>query len=219
MIPFSSQILFFMETLMFLSVVSMHLTRRNSSLIFLYTAQSLIISVALFRSSLHELSLMLMLVALITFAVKAILAPWFFFGLIRKHQLQFSVSTQLNAPMTLIVLAALTAFSFSHLFQPLAVLAPDNEKTLLLAMAMMFVSIFLIINRKGALSQMTGILSLENSIVSFAYVAGLESTAGPKIGILFDILVWVIIATVFASMIYTHFGSLDVSEMNQLREE
>lgn len=208
-----------METLMFLSVVSMHLTRRNSSLIILYAAQSLIISVALFRSSFQELSLMLMLVALITFAVKVILAPYFFFGLIKKHQLQFSVSTQLNAPMTFIVLAALTAFSFSHLFQPLAILAPDNEKTLLLAMAMMFVSIFLIINRKGALSQMIGILSLENSIVSFAYVAGLESAAGPKIGILFDILVWVVIATVFASMIYKHFGSLDVSEMNQLREE
>ena len=160
-----------------------------------------------------------MLVALITLAVKVILAPYFFFGLIKKHRLQFSVSTQLNAPLTLIVLAALAAFSFSHIFRPLAILAPDNERTLLLAMAMMFVSIFLIINRKGALSQMAGILSMENAIVSFAYVAGLESTAGPKIGILFDLLVWVIIATVFASMIYKHFGSLDVSEMNQLREE
>ncbi len=219
MMPFSSQILFLMETILFLTVVSMHLTRKNSSLIFLYTIQSLIISAALFQSSFRESSLMLMLVALITLTVKVILAPYFFFGLIRKHQLQYSVSTQMNAPMTFIVLAALTAFSFSHLFQPLAILAPGNEKTLFLAMAMMFISIFLIINRKGALSQMIGILSLENSIVSFAYVAGLESTVGPKIGILFDILVWVVIATVFASMIYKHFGSLDVSEMNQLREE
>jgi hydrogenase-4 component E len=208
-----------METMLFLTVVSMHLTRKNSSHIMLYTAQSLVISAALFQSSFLDFSPMLMLVALITLAVKVILAPYFFFGLIKKHRLQYSVSTHLNGPLTFIVLAALTAFSFSHLFQPLAILAPGNEKTLFLAMAMMFISLFLIINRKGALSQMTGILSMENAIVSFAYVAGLESTVGPKIGILFDILVWVVIATVFASMIYKHFGSLDVSGMNQLREE
>jgi hydrogenase-4 component E len=219
MMPILSQILFFMETLMFASVVFMHLSKKNSTLIFLYVAQSLIMTLALFGSSIEEASLMLAIVALITLAVKVILAPYFFFGLVRKHHLQFSVSTQLNAPMTLIVLAALTAFSHSHLFQPLTVLAQNNEKTLLLAMAMMFVSIFLIINRKGALSQMIGILSLENSIVSFAYVAGLEATVGPKIGILFDILVWVVIATVFASMIYKHFGSLNVSELKYLREE
>lgn len=66
---------------------------------------------------------------------------------------------------------------------------------------------------------MVGVLSLENSIVLFAAVAGLESTAGPQIGILFDISVWVIIATVFASMMYTHFGSLNVSKMNSLKED
>jgi hydrogenase-4 component E len=204
---------------MFLSVVCMHLSRKNTSLIFLYVVQSLIISLALCSSSLQDSSLMLMLVALITFAVKVVLAPYFFFGLIQKHRMQFTCSTHLNAPVTLIVLAALTAFSYSHLFQPLTILAPHKEKILLLTMAMVFISIFLIINRKGALSQMIGILSLENSIVSFAYVTGLEATPGPQIGILFDLLVWVIIATIFASMIYKHFGSLDVSEMKHLREE
>ena len=204
---------------MFLSVVFMHLTKKNSSLIFLYAGQSLIIFIALFNSSLQEFSLMLMLIALITFAVKVVLSPYFFLGLIQKNRIQFSCNTQLSAPVTLLVLAALTTFSYSHLFQPLTILAPNNEKTLLLTMAMVFISMFLIINRKGALSQMVGILSLENSIVSFAYVTGLEATPGPKIGILFDLLVWIIIATIFATMIYKHFGSLDVSEMNHLREE
>ena len=121
--------------------------------------------------------------------------------------------------MTLIVLALLTAFSYSHFFGPLAILAPDKENALSLAIAMVLISIFLIINRKGALSQMVGILSLENAIVSFAYVAGLETTAGLQVGILFDIFIWVVIATVFASMIYRHFGSLNVSILKHLKEE
>ena len=218
-IPVTAQILFFLQTLMFLSVVFMHLSRKNKTLILLYGAQSLIISVALFGSSLEDFSVVLMGIALMTFVVKVILAPYFFFGLIRNHRMTFIVNTHLSAPLTLIVLAVLTAFSYSRLFQPLTILAPDNEKILLLAMAMILISIFLIINRKGVLSQMIGILSLENAIVSFAYVTGLEATPGPKIGILFDLLVWVIIASVFASMIYKHFGSLDVSGLNHLKEE
>ena len=117
------------------------------------------------------------------------------------------------------LLALITAFSYSHFFQPLTVLSPNNENSLLLAVATILIAIFLIVNRKGVLSQMVGVLSLENAIVSFAFIAGLETTVGPQIGILFDIFVWVIIATIFASMIYRHFGSFDVSAMKQLKEE
>ncbi|HKQ33142.1 MAG TPA: hypothetical protein VJV40_08055 [Thermodesulfobacteriota bacterium] len=213
------QILFFLETMLFASVVFMHIAKKNSGVVLLYSAQSLIIAVALFYSSLKEASVLLVSAALATFLVKVVIIPFFFSGLIKKHRLQFSVSTYLNTPLTLAALMLLTALSYSHFFGPLTILAPDKENALSLAIAMVLVSIFLIINRKGALSQMVGILSLENAIVSFAYVAGLETTAGLQIGILFDIFIWVVIATVFASMIYRHFGSLNVSELKHLKEE
>ena len=196
----------------------MHLAKKNFAVVSFYAAQSLIVAFALFYSSLMEGSLLLMAVTMVTFLVKVIIAPYFFFTLIKKHQIPFSVSSYLNTPTTLVVLALLTAFSSSHFLRPLTILAPDNGNALLLAVGMMFVSIFLIINRKGVLSQMVGILSLENAIVSFAYTAGLEATAGPQVGILFDLLVWIVIATVFASMIYQHFGSLDASAMQHLTE-
>lgn len=219
MFSLTPQFLLFLETMLFVSVIFMHLAKKNFTVIFLYAAQSLMIAIALFYSSFREASFLLMVVTMATFLVKVIIAPYFFFGLIKRHQLQFSVSTYLNVPMTLIVLALLTAFSYSQFFRPLIILAPDNGNALLLALGMMFISLFLIVNRKGVLSQMVGILSLENAIVSFAYVTGLEATAGPQVGILFDILIWVVIATVFASMIYKHFGSLDASVMRHLKEE
>lgn len=213
------QFLFFLETLIFASVIFMFMAKKNFTVIFLYSAQSLIISLALFYSSFKILSFSLMGIAVLFFLVKAVVAPYFFFGLVKKHQTQFSASTSLNGPMTLIVLALLTAFAYSDLWAPLAILAPDSGNALPLALAVVFVSLFLIVNRRGVLSQMIGILSLENAIVSFAYITGLEATAGPQLGILFDIAVWMGIAIVFASMIYRHFGSLDVSEMQFLKEE
>ena len=49
----------------------------------------------------------------------------------------------LSVPM-LLVLAMLTTFSHSNVFQPLAFLAPYHVQTLSLSMAMMFISIFLV---------------------------------------------------------------------------
>jgi hydrogenase-4 component E len=216
---FTSEFLFFLETVLFLSVIFMHLAKKNFAVIFLYAVQSFIVTFILFSSSLKEDSLLLMAVATATFFVKVVIAPYFFFGLMKRHRLQFSVSTYLNGPMTLIVLTLLTAFSYSHFFRPLTILSPYDGDALLLAVGMILISLFLIVNRKGVLSQMVGILSLENAIVSFAYITGLEASAGAQVGILFDILVWIVIATGFASMIYRHFGSLDASAMQHLKEE
>lgn len=219
MISGSPQILFFLTSLIFGSVIFMHLSKRNSTLIFFYLIQSLIVSALLLELSIEKVSFFLILTATITLIVKAIIAPYFFRRLIHRHHLNFSVSTYLNSPLTLVVLALLTVFSYSHFFKPLSILAKENEKALLIAVAMIFISLFLIINRKGVLSQMIGILSLENGIVTFAYIAGLEAGPALQLGILFDILVWVIIATVFASMLFKQFGSLDVNEMKNLKEE
>jgi len=219
MLTIASQFLFFLEIILFVTVMLMHLVKKNATLIFLYAIQSLIIAATLFHSAIKEASLLLIAVVVLTFLIKVIVAPYFFWGLIKKRRQQFSASTYLNAPLTLITLALLTTLSYSNFFKPLIALAPNHGNTVLLSVGMMLVSIFLIINRKGILSQMVGLLSLENAIVSFAYVTGLETAAGPQLGILFDILIWVIIATVFASMIYQHFGSLDTSVMQNLKEE
>ena len=73
-------------------------------------------------------------------------------------------------------------------------------------------------NRKGAISQITGILSLENSIVAFGIVAGLEQSLALQLGIVFDVFVWLIIAIAFVSVVYRKIGSLDVTNMRKLRD-
>ena len=74
------------------------------------------------------------------------------------------------------------------------------------------------INRKGVLSQMLGILSVENGIVAFALFSGLEQNPALQLGITFNILIWIMIASVFATMIFRQFGSLDVTTMKKLTD-
>jgi len=204
---------------MFASVILMHLMKRSSLTVWLYTLQSLLVVVLLTSALLKEFSWLLVLATLAMGGVKVIIAPKFFTELIRKHEVRFSASTYVNGPVTLAALAGLTAFTHAQFFRALTQLNSAQSDAILLSVSMMLISMFLIINRKGALSQMIGILSLENAIVAFATVTGLEQTPALQLGVVFDIFIWITIATVFASMIYQKFGSLDVSKLTHLTED
>jgi hydrogenase-4 component E len=218
MIPITPQLQLGMQAVIFAAAVFLHLTKKNSSAVRLYIAQSAAISLLLLIPAFEESSLLLTVAIVSTIAVKIFIAPYFFFGLIRRHGLKFSVSTYLNTPITLLAIAALVALTRTEVFRPLSHLADGGNHLLLLSVATIMISLFLIVNRKGALSQMLGILSLENGIVSFGVFAGLEQNPGLQLGITFNILIWIIIATVFISMIYRQFGSLDVTTMKKLTE-
>lgn len=203
---------------LFLCTVGLHLTKKNGAEIALYGLQSAAV-VALMTSMVGgDTAILLLGVAVVMLIVKVILAPAFFLRLIRRHKIKFSASTYLHAPMTLAIIALIVAIAYSGIFAPLTKIAPSSQTYLALALANMLTSIFLMINRRGAMTQMVGILSLENSIVAFSILAGLEQSPALQLGIMFDIFVWIVIATVFLSMIYRHFGSLDVNMMKHLKD-
>lgn len=208
----------FLLAVFFLTIVFLHIAKKNISVITAYGIQSSVVVIVLFGSFFETGSFALLLVAVLTCIVKVILAPIFIFQLVKKYDLKFSPGTYLKGPLTLIVIAGLTAVVNSSLFVPLMNIVPDHQKFLFLALSSLFTSLFLIINRKDALPQIVGILSLENSILMFGIFAGLEQSFGLQIGIIFDIFIWLMIATVFVSMIHKHFGSLDVTEMKHLKD-
>lgn len=196
----------------------MHLAKKNIWAAVAYGIQSLAIVAVLLNYYFATGNNSLLIIALLAIIIKVILAPAFFIRLINKHDLKFLVSNYLNTPLTLLVLAILTAAAYSNKFSPLTNIIPENHALLSLSLGAMLLALFLIVNRKGALSQIIGILSLENSLVAFAIFAGREQSLGLQIGIIFDIFVWLIIATVFVSMIYQYFSSLDVSAMKHLKD-
>lgn len=207
----------FLLGIMFLTIVFLHLSKKNFSASIAYGIQSLVIVLFFLNSFFETNNLVILLVVFLMLIVKVILAPLFFIRLIKKNALAFSVSTYLNTPLTIISIAILTFIAHYQKFSPLTSIVPANQDSLSLALSAMFLSLFLIINRKGALSQILGVLSLENSIVAFVIFAGLEQNPALQIGIMFNIGIWILIATIFMSMILKHFGTLNVSSMNNLK--
>lgn len=205
-------------TLFFATIVLLHIVKKKSVLAIIYGIQSFAIVLLLISSFLHTGAVSLLLIALLVLVVKVILAPLFITRLIKKHDMKFLVGTYANTPLTLIIVAVFVAIAHSKVFLPLVDIIPANRELLSLVLSALFISLFLLVNRKGALSQIIGVLSLENSIVAFGLLAGLEQTPALQIGIIFNLSVWIVIATIFISMIYKHFGSLDVTEMTHLKD-
>lgn len=211
-------ILQFLTGIIFGTVIYLHLSKKNFQAVLAYGLQSLMVVAILISSFAETGNIFMFFVILSILFVKVILAPVFFIRLINKHTLMFSVSTYMNIPLSLVTIAIITFIAYSHKLEPLTNIIPANHAFLSLMLSSIFLSIFLLVNRKGALSQIIGVLSLENSIVVFGIFAGLEQSPALQLGILFNIFIWLMIATVFMSMILRHFESLDITAMNKLKD-
>lgn len=216
---YPSNLLFIMTVIVYVAAVWMHLAKKNSAVVNLYAFQSAAISFALIALAVIERSFVLFLIAVVVAALKVFIAPRILTQIIHRHKLVFLVSNYLNLPLTLATIGILTFGVINSLALPLHILDKTGDlRVIPLLLAAMAISIFLVINRKGAISQVIGILSLENSITAIAIVAGLEQSPVFQIGILGEILIWVVIANTFLTMMYQKFRALDTSALQELRE-
>jgi hydrogenase-4 component E len=205
-------------SVVFLSSIYFHLAKRNIRISMVYGLQSAGVVALLFYSYLQKGSPLILVVVLATLAVKVIIAPTFFIRLINRHKFKFAVDPHVKMALGLAIIGLISGLVTLHIFSPLTTIIPANQTYLTLALASMLISVFLIANHKDALSQIVGILSLENSIVVFAIFAGLDQSSILDLGILFDIFVWLFVAIAFISMMYRHIGSIDVTRMKRLKD-
>ncbi len=204
----------------FLLAILMHLTRRNANLVRLYVIQSLCLSVILLMLGFSSAEKSLLWMSLLTLFVKVIVAPVFFFRVLRGIPgAEMSATNYLSTPQTLLAIMGLVILSYSKIIIPIGVSTPDFFGLFSLNVAMVLTSIFLLINRRGIFTQIVGILCLENSIVLLSTIVGAKQPVGLEIGMLFDIGLWIVVALVFISMIHTQFGTLSTVPLKKLIEE
>lgn len=201
-----------------LAIIWMQIVKKNTTLVNAYIFQSAGLIILLGMEVFRQFALGLFIVTLFMFFIKIIIAPTLFYRIIKKNHENLSATTYLNVPMTLIVLLAILSFAQSNILSPIFPLLSMYSPLRITLMGSVLMSMFLIINRKGALSQIIGVLSLENAVFTFGIFLGVKQLAALEIGILFDVFFWIVISSIFANMIYQNFGSFDISKLNQLKK-
>ncbi len=208
-----------LASLVFLLALLMNLVRKNTTLVILYLLQSAAVGMALIMLAYSEGAVGLLSAGILTLAVKAVMAPVFLLRLIKRYSAHFSAASYLAAPRSLAVLAVITAVSY--LFIAPALSAYSDAPSIPILFSSIFSVLFLMINRRGALAAIVGILSLENGVVLLTAFLGLAHSSALEFAIAFDIAAWIAIAAAFLTMMYRQFGIVDAAtlSMTHLTEE
>jgi hydrogenase-4 component E len=147
------------------------------------------------------------------------LIPWLLHRVIDRLGVRWDVETLINIPTTMLIGIVLVIFSF-NLAAPIAELSSSIARgTLGIALACVLLSFMMMITRSKAVPQVIGFLSMENGLFFAATAATYGMPMVVELGIALDVLVGMVILGVFMFQIREQFDSLDIRQLERLKEE
>jgi hydrogenase-4 component E len=158
----------------------------------------------------------------LTLAFKAIALPIMLERLVKKIEIRQEIQPFVNVPVSVIISGGLTllAYTVAESFQ-----RPEEgtgaaslgHNTLAVAISLFLIGFFMMVNRRKALTQVLGLLSMENGLL----LAAMSLTYGMplivEVGIFFDVLVAALLLAILIYRIQEQFDSMDVSRLSRLR--
>ena len=219
MIRYVPQLINLCATMILLLSFAMISQRRIVSLINLFMLQglALVFAAALLGYATHQHELYV--TAALTLVLKVMLIPWLLHTMIRRLNVRWDVETLINIPTTMLVGIALVIFSFS-LALPISQLSSSIAGgSLGIALACVLLSFLMMITRSKAVPQIIGFLSIENGLIFAATTATHGMPMIVEFGVALDVLVGVLILGVFLFQIREQFDSLDIHNLEKLKED
>jgi len=174
-------------------------------------------TIAFFNHSNH-----IYIAAALTLVLKTLVLPILLERIVARIGIQQEIEPLINVPLSVLISGGLTlvgyivAESFYHPEETSASAALGHN-TLAIAIALFLIGFFMMLNRRKALTQVLGLLSMENGL----FLAAISLTYGMplvvEIGIFFDVLVAAMVLGILVYRIGETFDSMDVSKLRRLR--
>jgi hydrogenase-4 component E len=183
----------------------------------LYAVHSLLLALTTALMACHPHLTHLWIPALLTLLLKTVVIPQVFFGMIRRIGIRREVESYINIPFSLILAVLLLFLSFygtTHLWKLSSV---EQKEFIPMAIATVFWGMLMMVTRKKALTQIVGLLLMENGLFLMAVTLTSGMPLLVELGIFFDVLVGVIIMGVFVFKIRDAFEGIDVDDLTVLK--
>jgi hydrogenase-4 component E len=163
----------------------------------------------------HEPALYAM--AGVIFVIKALAIP----RLLRRMDARFGAARELapyvNTATSLLVSGGLVVIAYVVTRPLVAVTQLPTRAGLPLAMGVVFVSLFVMVSRKKALTQIVGFLMLENGVALLAVLGTYGIPLVVEFGVFLDLLMGFLVMQIFVYRIHETFEHLDVEQLSDLR--
>ena len=157
----------------------------------------------------------------LTLLIKAVIIPKILLRITGKLTLEVrtEISPYISIRASVLISAMLVALSY-FLTQQISIKTDSIVSTFLpVSVSLFLIGLFVMVVRKKALSQVVGLLILENGLFLFATALTHGLSLVIEIGIFVDILVGIIISAILMSRINYTFDSLSVENLESLRDD
>ena len=215
----TTQLLNLGAALLLLSSFAMLSQRRILSLVNLFAMQGVLLTVSTAIVAYSSGATHLYASAALSLLLKVIALPWILHRLIARLDVRWDTETQLNIPTTMLIGIVVVVFAFA-LAQPIAQLSQEvTRSTIGIALAVVLLSFLMMITRRKAVAQVIGFLAMENGLFFAATSATYGMPMVVELGVGLDVLVGMLILGVFFFQIREQFDSLDLHNLERLRED
>jgi hydrogenase-4 component E len=159
----------------------------------------------------------LYVVAALLIAVKGMAIP----RLLRRMERRFGSERELmpyvNTATSLVVAGLLVLFGYAVMRPVVAASDLPTRAAMPLAMGLVLVSLFVVVSRKKALTQVIGFLMLENGIALLALLGAYGIPFLVELGVFLDALMGFLVMQIFVYRIHDTFETIDVDQLDRLR--
>jgi hydrogenase-4 component E len=183
-----------------------------------FALQTFVLALLSVLIAVYSGSLELFSVSVALIVIKGIMIPRVLNRAVAKIGLARVAAPYLGTAPALMICGILTILSF-YVMTPIAASNPlPTADAIPLAFAGVLIGFFIMVNRRRAVTQILGFLMLENGIFLLALLATYGVPFIVEMGVFLDVLVAVLIMEVFVYRIKDNFDSIDVGQLENLKE-
>jgi hydrogenase-4 component E len=178
-------------------------------------AQGLALGAVAFVLGLHHHDRVLIGVSLLIVVAKGLVIPALLSRVFALDPRSRESSPLVNVPASLLGAAALTFLAFRASGPVVSLISSAPGRMIPLGLATMLIGFFAMVVRRKAVSQIVGLLLVDNGIALVAFLATAGVPLLVELGASLDVMLVVVVLRVLAAQLSAQFG---VDDLDQLRE-
>ncbi len=166
----------------------------------------------------HQHDLGLGVTAVLVLSVKGFVAPELLRRVVRRDPRSRETAPLVNVPASLVTAAALIVISFVVSAKVIALAPSPATRLVPIGMATILVGYFMLVTRRRAVSQIIGLLLVDNGIalVTFLLTAGVPLIV--ELGASLDVLLVVVVLQVLLANMRQRLGTIDLDQLRELHD-
>ena len=156
-------------------------------------------------------------VAVLLLLLKGVAIPKLLRRMAKRFGAEQELTPYVNTATSLVVAGLLVVLGYI-LMRPLVMVSDlPTRGGMPLAMGLVLVSLFVLISRKKALTQVVGFLMLENGIALLAILGTYGVPLIVELGVFLDALMGILVMQIFVYRIQETFETMDIEQLSRLR--